>query len=463
MKTETAPTSSGGLRRRLIRGFGATALGPVVTAIVQLGSVPLLLHAWGPAKYGDWLLLSAVPSYLTLSDIGFGDASGSDMSVRAAANDRQGALETFQSSWILVTTVSFAVLLATAASVWWIPWRHWLRLSSVSDFKAATVMFILAAYVIVAQQNGITESGYRCDGNFATGTLWIMVLRLTEAVAATCVAVMGGSLVSVALTYLAMRILGSVGYAALLLRKSPWLHYGIRHARLERIREMVRPALGFTAFPIGNALSLQGLTILVGALLGPVAVVSFSTMRTLSRLNFQLVNVVVFALWPELSKAFGEGNISLARKIHRHACQASLGLSLIGALFLGAVGPFVFRLWTRGAVNFDANCFHVLLLVIIANSLWYTSSVVPMSTNAHHRIAVTHVLASAVSLCLSWILVHPFGLVGAALGLLLIDASMTWLVLRTALGQVQDTFDKFVVALFTALPFGRSLRTVPGT
>lgn len=64
-------------------------LGPVVNAIIQLGSVPLLLHAWGAPKYGDWLLLYAIPSYRGLSDLGFGDASGSDMFVRVAANDRE--------------------------------------------------------------------------------------------------------------------------------------------------------------------------------------------------------------------------------------------------------------------------------------------------------------------------------------------------------------------------------------
>src|ERR1700720_275311 len=89
--------------QRLMRGLGATALGPVVTAIIQLGSIPVLLHVWGAPKYGDWLLLSAIPSYLTLSDLGFGNASGSDMPMRVAANDREGALETFQSSWVLVT------------------------------------------------------------------------------------------------------------------------------------------------------------------------------------------------------------------------------------------------------------------------------------------------------------------------------------------------------------------------
>ena len=60
--------ANGSVTHRLMRGFGANALGPVVTAIIQLGSVPIFLHAWGAAKYGDWLLLSAIPSYLSLSD-----------------------------------------------------------------------------------------------------------------------------------------------------------------------------------------------------------------------------------------------------------------------------------------------------------------------------------------------------------------------------------------------------------
>ncbi|MGB8322362.1 MAG: hypothetical protein WCE52_05295, partial [Candidatus Acidiferrum sp.] len=54
-------SGGGGVTQRLLRGFGAMAAGPVVTAGIQLVTVPLLLHAWGAAKYGDWLLLSAIP------------------------------------------------------------------------------------------------------------------------------------------------------------------------------------------------------------------------------------------------------------------------------------------------------------------------------------------------------------------------------------------------------------------
>lgn len=450
-----------GLRRRLMHGAGATALAPVATAIVQLGSVPVLLHVWGASKYGDWLLLSAIPSYLTLSDLGFGNASGSEMSMSVAANDQEGALEVFQSSWVLVTAVSLVALLVAVVSVWSIPWQRLLRLSSVSNIQAAAVMLVLGAHVVLSQQNGVAESGYRSDGNFAVGTFWVVVLRVVEAVAAAATAILGGSMLAVAFTYLTVRCVGTFGYILLLRRMSPWIHYGIRHARLKTIKKMIAPALGFVALPLGGALGQQGLQLVIGARLGPIAVVSFSTLRTLSRLNFQLVGVIKNALWPELSRAFGAADIPLARRLHRRACQASLGFSIFGGLILWMVGPIIYHLWIRQNVSFDATCFHFLLFVAIMNSLWDTSSVIPMSNNGHFRIAVAYSLAAMLSLGLAWTLVPRLGTVGAAIALLATDGWMTCLSLRTALYQVQDTLRTFVAALFTVPRFRRTLQPVP--
>jgi O-antigen/teichoic acid export membrane protein len=458
MNTKAQQGIAGTVRGRLIRGFGATALGPVVTAIIQLGTVPLLLHAWGAAKYGDWLLLSAVPSYLALSDMGFGTASGSDMTMRVAAGDREGALRTFQSSWALLTSVSIIMMLLVSSAVWWIPWQHWLKLSSVSSHQAAAIMIILCAHVAVGQQNCVAESGYRCDGNFAVGILWLTILRLAETVSGTIVALLGGSLLSVALTYLAARGLGSLGYVLLLRYRSPWLQFGIRHAQLQTIKQMAAPALGFMAMPIGDALTLQGFTVVIGALLGPVAVVAFSTLRTLSRISFQLTSAVAHTLWPELSTAFGAGKISLARRLHRHATQAALGFSVFGGLLLWAKGPYLYHIWIRNAVTLDAACFHVLLLAAIANSLWYGSSVVTMSTNAHHRIMFTYLASCSISVGLAGVLIPRMGIVGAALALLLINVLISGLVLQTALRQVQDTLREFVVSMFTLPVFGRAWR-----
>lgn len=401
-------------------------------------------------------MLSAIPSYLALANLGFGDASGSDMTVRVARGDRQGALETFQSSWALLLLVSAAVLFSGTAAVWWIPWQRWLHLSSLSNRQAAEVIMAFGAYVVIGQQSGIIESGYRCDGHFAVGNVWGNLFRLAETVLATTAGILTGSLLAAALTLLGSRAFSIVAYGLLLRQKSPWLSLGLKYARLERIRQLAVPAMGFMALPLGNAISIQGFTLLIGFLSGPIAVTVFSTLRTLTRVNFQLTTVLAWAVWPELSAAFGVGNLSLARMLHRRAYQATVALSFSSGLFLWLAGPWIYNSWIRHAVVFDANCFHILLLVTFANSLWFTSSVVPMSTNAHHRLTIAFVVGSLGSLALGRALIPVMGIAGVASALLSIDLLMVSLVLRTSLRQLHESYTGFARSIFR-IPSGRTL------
>src|ERR1700688_513073 len=190
------------VRSRLFRGASATALTPIVTAVIQLAAVPCFLHFWGAAKYGDWLILSAIPSYLTLSDLGFGDASGSDMTMRVAAGDRQGAIETYHSSWALLSLVSLLVASVATIVVRHVPWHHFIKLSTVPDRRASVIVLILGFYVLASQPCGILESGFRCDGNFATGRMGGAVIHVVETAAATTVGCLTGDLVRTAMTYL---------------------------------------------------------------------------------------------------------------------------------------------------------------------------------------------------------------------------------------------------------------------
>jgi O-antigen/teichoic acid export membrane protein len=448
--TSSSHDSGAVVRARLARGLSATALSPIVTAVIQLSTVPCLLHFWGAAKYGDWLILSAIPSYLSLSDLGFGDASGSDMTMRVAAGDRHGAIETFQSSWVLLTIVSsFVGLLATAA-VWAVPWHRWIKLSTIPDAGASTVVLLLGAYLLVSQQCGILESGFRCDGNFATGNVVGTLIRLFETAAGTTVGCLTGNLVWSAATYLTARIVGTSIYALLLHKKSSWLAMGFSRASVARVKQLAAPALGFVALPLANAISIQGFTLVIASVLGSVAVTMFSTLRTLARVNFQLMTVIAWAMWPELSRAFGAGNVALARALHRRAYQAGLVLSAVTGSALWFIGPSLYHLWIRGAVPFDANCFHILLFVTFVNTLWFTSSVVPMSTNSHHQITLTFVALSLLGLAICRVLVVQRGIIGAATALLLIDGPMTYLVLRTSLRQLHETIGDFARAMLAS-------------
>ncbi len=456
----SASQITGGLRRRLVKGLTATALGPVITAAIQLGAVPLLIHAWGAAKYGEWLILSAIPTYLNLSDLGFGDASGSDMTVRVAMGDRLGALCTFQSSWVLLTLVSAAILLSVSLTVWWFPWTLWLHLAQLSNHEVCVIFLLFGAYMLAGQQTGVLESGFRCDGNYSTGTLYGNLLRLMETTCAIYTGVVTGSFAAMAFTYLIVRCAGNVLYGVFLRRKSPWLSVGVKHASLDRIKLLARPALGFVVLPAGHAVSLQGFPLLIGILLGPLAVAIFSTLRTLTRVNLQFLSIISLTIWPELSAAFGAGDLSLARALHRHAFRIGIAASLLTTTLLWIGGPFLYKIWMRGVLRFDTRCFHILLLVTMLNALWNLSSAVPMSTNVHHRIAFIYLGLAIASLGFALLLVRSMGVSGAAFALLLVDGGMCVLVLRTALIQLEDRFSDFLRGLADA-SFLYRLRRIP--
>ncbi len=398
-------------------------------------------------------MLSAVPSYLTFSGLGFGDSSGSDMTMRVAGGDHQGALGTFQSSWVLLSSVSLVVLAVAAVVVWWLPWQQMLHLAGMSSLQAAWIVLALAGFVLTVQQWSILESGYRCDGNFALGNFCSTMQRLLEAVLATIIGVATGSLVLVAFSYLGFRLLGLACYRLLLRRMSPWLTLGFADASLGTIRRMLKPSFGFIAMPLGTAVSIQGFMMVIGIVLGPIAVTVFSTARTLTRVGSLLNNSIAGGIWPEFSTAFGAGNLSLVRKLHRNAYQAGLIVAIFSAAVLWVLGPAFYNLWVRKSVALDLSSFHILLLVTIANSLWFVSATVQMSANRHSRLASVYLVLTIASCVLGYWLTEGLGLVGSALALLLIEIVMTGVVLRTSLKQMQDTPGEFMRAVFGSSPF----------
>lgn len=438
---------SGDYRARLLRNLGANVLGQIINAVVQVIGIPIFLYYWGGEMYGEWLLLSTIPSYFAMNDGGFASVGATEMTVLVARDDRAGAVSVFQSVWLLISVFSLTLLGVLAAVVWLSPIDRWLNIATLGHDRAALVTLLLLVQVVMSQQTGLLDAGFRCTGNYALGTTWVNVLRLSEFLLLAGVVVGGGGPVIAAGGTLLVRVAGGGLMWVHFHHLNPWLIFGWRQASLGQIRRLAGPALSFLAFPLGHALRNQGIITSIGAFLGPVAVVTFATTRTLTNLVYQLMAVFNHAVWPEMSAAFGAGDMPRARSLHRHSCRASLwasGSAVAGLVFFG---PWIYRSWTRGGAALDVSVFHVLLAVLVANSLWYTSSVVPMAINQHLRTALYYLLGAVLALLLAVILLPRLGLVGAGVALLAIDLVMLCQVLPHSLTLLQDHFLDFALVV----------------
>src|ERR1700678_2659031 len=123
------------------------------------------------------------------------------------------------------------------------------------------------------------------------------------------------------------------------------------------------------------------------------------------------------------------------------------------AALLWVFGPTIYQTWVRKSVALDVSCFHVLLLVAIANSLWFVSGIAQMSANRHAGMAFSYLGAALVSCIMCYWLARTLGLAGAAMALLLIDGIMCGFVLPKSLKQMQDTPREFFRAVFGSAPY----------
>ena len=437
------------MRQRLIRGFGANAVSNIVTVAIQLVSVPVFLRFWGTQLYGEWLVLSAIPYYLAMSDLGFGSVAATQMTIEVAQNDHRAALQTFQSVWTFITLISALLAGLTAAVVWILPLARWFHLSALSPSEAPLVILLWVIYLVVVLQSVLIAAGFRCNGAYATGVLYVNLSRVLEVAAGLAVVALGARPLAAVATYLAARTGVTVLSALAMLRRTPWLSFGIAAATFSKIRALAGAAIAFMAIPLGNALSIQGMVAAVGILLGPIAVVAYSVERTLSRVAFQTMAIVNNAVWPEMSAAFGANNIALGRRLHRAACQAVMWIMVPGLILLGIAGKWIIRVWTHSHVQFVPPLFFGLLVVVFVNGLWFTSAVVLIGSNRHQRMAALFVTTAVISFSLVLVLLPRIGLVAVPLCLLVSDLTLAPYVLRQSLSATQDGLSAFLRALAT--------------
>jgi O-antigen/teichoic acid export membrane protein len=200
-------------------------------------------------------------------------------------------------------------------------------------------------------------------------------------------------------------------------------------------------------FPVGNALNLQGTLLAVSYALGPVSVVIFSTARTISRGALMMVQMVNNTFEPELTLSYGAKKIDLTRTLHRRACQFAVIIALAIVAGVMTVGPYILHSWTGGRIPPSRGLLSILLLVVVVNALWSTSSTLMTSTNQHQKMAVVYLIATSLTCAACFYFARWEGLYGAAAALLISELAMNLYVLPASLRIAHDTFPAFMVGM----------------
>lgn len=420
---------TGTLQARLRRGLGGQAFSQVVAFAIQIGSVPLYLSFWGTSLYGEWLVLAAFPAYLVISDLGFTTATSNEVTMRVSRGDYDNALGAFQTTWVFVTLISALVAVILVGGALLSPIAAWFEFSQLTDFGAAIVLALLLFQVLVNIQTGLAAAGLISAGQYGLHAFLTALTRLVAFLVVIVVLLLGKGPLVVATVMAGVECLGFLTVLAFARHHSTWMHHGFSRVSGRVFRQLATPSIGFAGFVVGNAISVQGPIIVIGAILGPTAVAIFATLRILARAVLMFANVVFATLRPEIAIAYGRDDIDLMRRLNTRASQFALWLSVAAFAGLMVLGPWIVEIWTVGRIAVQQPLFAFLVLGAMGTLMWTGSATALLATNNSKEISVIYVISISAGLVVAAVAAHATSLGGVALVLALAELCVFVLIL----------------------------------
>jgi O-antigen/teichoic acid export membrane protein len=425
------------VKKNLLKAFYAESLGKALAIIVQIFNVPILLKFWGVELYGEWLIVSTIPQYLAISDIGFANVAANEMTMLRAKNKKKQINNIFNSALVFTSIVAIIVFTLLLIVLLLVDLKRVFRLQELSAYTINITTILLAVSVLLGLQIQVFQAGLRCDGNYAEGVFIGHILNFVMFFLSIACVYLGGDVVNVATINMMVKIIGLLIVSQYLQLKSPWIQIDLSKASFTTVKYLATPAFTFMLIPLTNALSNQGIISVIAITLTPQSVALFATTRTICNLSFQFLSMIQYTIWAEISTAFGSKNLDLVRKLFRYSSGISFWLAFLSILGLLFSGKFIYELWLDGKILLNNKFFLIMLLGMLAQCFWYTCSVILTATNKHNEMSIFYLVTVSSSLALSYFLSVRIGLIGFAIALLISHIFMSIYVTRKSLFVIE--------------------------
>lgn len=449
--------------QRIIKMLGALGAGTALTLVTQLLLPPAFLHYYGVVMYGEWIVLAGTGGYLATLNFGITTYASNQLTMLR----KRAELEEYrklQASTLALLLCLLSVGLVVTSSVFFMPLGKLLHLSAIAPGDVPVIAFFLGLQVLIGILAGYFNNLFLVVEQAHRGLSWGVARSLAATVVCFILILFRASFRTLALgQFLAVLVVALLSIHDLKRRLGD-LPLGLKGANWKTAIRTVKPSGMFAMIFAQQLLTYQVPVNIMQWILGPSAVVLFSTTRTVLSSARQMLAPITNAIAPEITFSFASRDMKKLLYIFHHSERlvfAGIPIANLGAYLFA---PIIVRLWLHRPQLFDPYAYAFMALISAAISMRDHKQFFQFSTNSHERLSMIVFWANLLMIGIGIPLMRKFGLYGFLFAWLASEVAQMALIYR----ENRKLFDndasisfapviKLVLVMLASLPVCMSL------
>ncbi len=413
-----------GLERYRRVGISASTsyLSKALTILISFVSVPLTVHYLGAERYGVWLTMSSLLTWISMTDFGLaGNALVNAISEAHGKDDRVLAQQYTASTFWSLTVLSSLIGLAFLIAFQYISWEAVFHVSDTfprHELELACA-FTLCTFVAGLPLN-MLNSIYNAYQDGYVANLWGIASNTLALITLVVVSQFHGGLAPLVLAVSGTRMVVSFASALYLFRvRYPWLAPAPSAVRWPRIKRLFNLGSKYMVTQLAGLGIYQSQPFIITQLLGPSKVMIFVVTLKIVALPVDLAYIGTAPFISAFAEAKQRQDWHWVRHAFRRSTQATLLLCLPVTIAVAFGAKTMVRLLAGSqAVPDTATVLWLCLYSVIGVALM-TSGQLLCGVERVGTLAISLVAAAAATIGFAIIFAHWWELSGVAFGMAL--------------------------------------------
>lgn len=394
---------------RITVNFAINVIGMALPIVVSLVTVPIYISYIGPARYGVLSIVWLLVGYLSFLDFGIAQSASRALAERSSAAREERAQ-------FLLTAFYFNLTLGMlgGVAVYFIGPLFLHRLLTLTDTLGTEIdaaFLWIAAIIPVALLAATARGAIDSRERFLAANIFDLIgTVLWQILPILCAFTFGPSLTVLIAAAFVARALGTVsalGFVAWTERLTT-----LRVFDYARVKKLLSFGVWLSVTNIISPLLMAIDQLLVGSMLGVTAVAHYAVPMSLVVRSQIVAAGLQRALFPRFARLPAGEAAALAK---RAALSLAYCLGAICGPAIIVAGPFL-TWWTGAAFAGPATpVMQLLLLGAWVNGVAYIPHALLQAQGRPDLVAKLHAVEIVPFIAVLWVLLHQFGLPGAAL------------------------------------------------